>query len=426
MTESRYPGPAGPLARPRWGRLLSAGRRILPPVRLVWISLAMLGLYSTEYLRGVGLAGLILVPAVSVVADLAFQRARFPSIRFPDAALATGLFVALILPPVAPLAALIGVGFAAVSARHLLRWKGRPLLNPAASAVVLASFAFGLNPAWWAGVGPYGLYLTVALGLLIAFRAPAAGRFAGVFLIAYLSLTVLQHSLFGGAISGQIVLLEIADPTLVFFALFMVPEPRSAPAEPRSQVVYAGLVGIVAAFGPLWTPSLSLPVALVCGNLVGLALRRPASVPTSAARRPVAGGGRARRVPDVPKRAPARWTVGHRALAGLLVVTVLVAMSAAVPSEPSSLPGGAFGGGGSGGVTLTNCSKDNPAIPASTAATLHRMLGPSVLLSYNSGSGVVTFYDPVHQVTVTETDLYEDYGYAEFNGDDYAVSGCVP
>jgi hypothetical protein len=53
------------------------------------------------------------------------------------------------------------------------------------------------------------------------------------------------------------------------------------------------------------------------------------------------------------------------------------------------------------------------------------MLGPSVILSYDSSTGVVVFYDPVNHVTVTESDLYEDYGFAEFNGDDYAVSGCA-
>jgi len=30
----------------------------------------------------------------------------------------------------------------------------------------------------------------------------------------------------------------------------------------------------------------------------------------------------------------------------------------------------------------------------------------------------------VNHVTVTESDLYEDYGFAEFNGDDSAVNGC--
>jgi hypothetical protein len=57
---------------------------------------------------------------------------------------------------------------------------------------------------------------------------------------------------------------------------------------------------------------------------------------------------------------------------------------------------------------------------------LHKALGPSVLLSYDANTGLTVFYDPVNQVTVTETDLYEDFGYAEFNGDDYAVSGCSP
>ena len=72
------------------------------------------------------------------------------------------------------------------------------------------------------------------------------------------------------------------------------------------------------------------------------------------------------------------------------------------------------------------CSADNTNIPAATLSSLHSMLGPSVILSYSPNSGLVVFYDPVNQVTVTETDLYEDYGYAEFNGDDFAVSGCAP
>ena len=32
----------------------------------------------------------------------------------------------------------------------------------------------------------------------------------------------------------------------------------------------------------------------------------------------------------------------------------------------------------------------------------------------------MVFYDPVNHATVTETNIYEDYGFAEFNGDDYA------
>jgi hypothetical protein len=108
---------------------------------------------------------------------------------------------------------------------------------------------------------------------------------------------------------------------------------------------------------------------------------------------------------------------------------VVVAVVASNPAPPSAAPllqspTSPIGGGGGGG-TQANCQTDNPSIPAATLSQLHHMLGPSVILSYNPSNGITVFYDPVNQVTVTESDLYEDYGFAEFNGDDYAVSGCA-
>ena len=116
----------------------------------------------------------------------------------------------------------------------------------------------------------------------------------------------------------------------------------------------------------------------------------------------------------------------------MFFVLVVLGVAAGISPNPHAQPilvtppGGSGGGGGGGGPTLTNCTHDNPAIPASTLSSLHSMLGPSVILSDNPNTGVVVFYDPVNHVTVTESDLYEDFGYAEFNGDDSAVSGCHP
>ena len=47
-----------------------------------------------------------------------------------------------------------------------------------------------------------------------------------------------------------------------------------------------------------------------------------------------------------------------------------------------------------------------------------------MLLAADPSTGTVVFYDPVNKATVTETDMYEDFGYAEFNGDDYVAMGC--
>ncbi|MFI5414514.1 MAG: hypothetical protein ACHQ16_02460, partial [Candidatus Lutacidiplasmatales archaeon] len=73
-----------------------------------------------------------------------------------------------------------------------------------------------------------------------------------------------------------------------------------------------------------------------------------------------------------------------------------------------------------------SCTSDSTSVPSATLAALHKALGPAVILSYSASTGTTIFYDPVNQVTVTETDLYEDYGFAEFNGDDFAVNGCSP
>jgi enediyne biosynthesis protein E5 len=407
--------------------------RRLPPVRLAWILLAVLGGYESYYLLGLGAAALVTVPLVAVLVDLAFQRVRFPRLRFPDAALVTGLFLALLLPPTAPLLLTGSCALAAVAVRHTLRFKGRPWLNPAASGIVVGALLFGLAPAWWVGIGPWGELLMLSFGALLLARTPSSWRLPVVFLLTYGALAAVQHVVVGATTDPKLLFLQVADPSTLFFALFLVPEPRTAPGAAHTKVLYAGAIGVSAAFLPLFLPSLGLFVALLGGNLLAVGLRRnppqlPAVAPTVSPRQ----SGRARRAASVaarpPRRAPNRWPLPYRVTAGVLVLVVLVAVLGLSPAPPSPAPILKVtppGGGGGGGVTAA-CRNDNSDIPASELSTLHKLLGPSVILSYDPSTGVVIFYDPVNQVTVTESDLYEDYGFAEFNGDDYAVSGCAP
>jgi Na+-translocating ferredoxin:NAD+ oxidoreductase RnfD subunit len=421
-------GPPSPGSAPRKrSRLLPRIRRILPPARLLWLLLLVIGVYGTWYLGGIGLDSLLVLPAVAVVVDLAFQRARFPTLRAPDAAIATGLFVALLLPPVVPLEFAGAAVLAGVSARHLLRLRGRPWFNPTVVAVAFGTVAFGLAPAWWVGIGPFGFYLMLGLGILLILRTPTSWRFPAFFLLTYGLLAGVEHLFSGATTDPQVLFLQVVDPATLFFVLFMVPEPRSAPAELRAQVLYAATAGIAAAFLPWVLPTLGILVALLVANALALVLRwrgaESRSVP-SASRR-----SRSTRARATGVAAGNRWPVGYRVGAGLFIVAILVGVGATTPIEHSSLPiltAPNPGGGGGGGGSLTACATDNPTIPAATLASLHKALGPSVILSFDSSTGVVVFYDPVNHVTVTESDLYEDYGFAEFNGDDYAVSGCAP
>jgi len=406
-------------------RRTAARRRFLswfPPVRLVWIALLAVALLGVQYLNGLGLSSLVFLPLIAVITDLVFQRVRFPHLRFPDAAITTGLFLALIFPPTAPLL-LAGVAtFAAIAIRHVLRLGGRPWFNPAAFGALIGALLLGLAPAWWVAIGPTGEVAMLVLGALLLARNWRAWRLPLTFFVAYGALTFVQQVFVIGSAPPNVLLLEAIDPVMLFFGLFMVVEPRTAPAAPHDQPLFAGVVGVAAALLPMVLPALGILVALLVGNAVAVVLRRSATGTTAPVARPTAPVRRASKRRRVPTSLPDRWPVGYRVTAGILTIVLVgtvIGTSQITFTAPVFRPGP-----GAGGASTYGCQSDNPSIPASTLSALHKALGPSVILSYDSATGVVVFYDPANHVTVTESDLYEDFGYAEFNGDDYAVNGC--
>lgn len=400
----------------------------LTPVRLLIGCLLVVAGYGIQWLGGLGLESVVVLPMLAVVVDLLFQRVRFRQLRVPEAALATGLFLALLLPPTVPLVAAAGVVVSALAVRHIFRFRGRPWFNPAALGIVLGAVFFGTTPAWWVGLGTNGELLMAALGLLLTLRQPSRWRIPVAFFLAYVSLSVLQHALFGGADTARVLLLSAIDPSVVFFGLYMVVEPRTSPASPAAQPLYGGLVAFGALFLPVILPTIGLLVGLLLGNVLALFVGSPtrSGAPSDAA---APGPSVPRRRAGLPRSASTRWGLGRRAGAAFVLLFVIGAFSlaSATPGAPPVvLVSSGSGAGGSGSSTVVGCQQDNPTIPSSTASMLHNKLGPSVLLSYDPSTSVTKFYDPVNQVTVTETDLYEDYGFAEFNGDDYTVQGCAP
>ncbi len=407
--------------------------RFLPPARLTWIAVLAIGAYGIDRLGpAMGLLSLLVLPPAAALADLFFQYIRFPRLRFPDAAIATGSFLAVLLTPTVILGEAVIVVFAAVALRHVLRSRGRTWFNPAALGTVLGAVLFGMAPAWWVAIGTPGEALMLALGALVTIRSWRNWRLPASFLLAYAGLATLYHFLFGGAVSPAILLLSILDPTVLFFGLFMVPEPRSAPTELAAQPLYAALVAVLAVFSPLVFPTLGILLGLLVGNVISILLRRRQALHAEQAEAtaPRRSEAARRAVASRAKAAAARWSAGRRVVAGLFVL-ILLGFSAAASIGPSSTPSLVVSsppstGGGGGGVGTAGCTTDTSSVDSSTLSLLHAELGPSVILSYDRNTGVVVFYDPVNLVTVTETDLYEDHGFAEFNGDDFTVSGCAP
>ncbi|MCI4319614.1 MAG: RnfABCDGE type electron transport complex subunit D [Thermoplasmata archaeon] len=427
--EADGPSPLPPATTGPWSPLLGRLRPWLPAPRLLWIALAAVGAVAVAFLgEGLGASSLLVLPILAAGTDLLFQRFRHPKLRAPDSAIATGLFLALLFPPMVPLAAAGAAAFGAIGLRHVLRARGRPWFNPAAVGLLLGALAFGLAPAWWGAVyepGVIGAGAIVLLWNLPRWRVPAAffGAFAGLSTLG----RVLAFVGTGTSTPFNLPALAIVDPTVLFFGLLMVTEPRSAPADKRLGAVYGAAIALLA-FGLAYAaPTLALPLALLGGNAIALGIRlrrirpREWAAEESARSRAVA--------PSSPwKGGVHRWSTLRRLTAGLGVSLVIIVSAAAIPLPADGPPAISSGTGGPrpGAVpAVTLCLHDSPVVNHATLHSLHRALGPSVIIIYQRTTGIVVYYDPVHHQTVRETDLYQDFGYAEFDTHDARVPGCV-
>jgi Na+-translocating ferredoxin:NAD+ oxidoreductase RnfD subunit len=417
---------------PRSGRFSAVQRTIrrwVPAPRLLWIVLAVLGLVGVEFLGGgLGVESLVVLPIIAASTDLLFQQVRHPRSRFPDAALATGLFLALLFPPAVPLAAAGAVTFGAVGVRHVLRARGRPWFNPAAAGLLLGAIAFGLAPAWWGAVNE--LALIAAGAVLFVWNLPR-WRVPVAFFAVFAGLTVLTRLLVsvGNGTSGSLSFstIAVADPSVLFFGLLMVPEPRSAPADRELGVLYGATIAAAATVLVFGFPTMALPLALLVGNLMALSIRLRrvrthewAVEETGRWRTP-----RAALRASVPSRhwSPLRRVTGGVGVALVLLLTVAIAPLPVYGPPAIANQSGATHGGAVTAVTL--CQHDNPVINKATLHHLHHVLGPSVILVYQRTTGILVYYDPVHHQTVKETDLYQDLGYGEFATHDARLPGCI-
>ncbi|MCI4353528.1 MAG: hypothetical protein L3K14_09160 [Thermoplasmata archaeon] len=255
---------ANPAAKParRGFRPLDIWKRYLPPVRLVWIFLGVLAYYGGGFLNAASAEPLLVLPIVAALTDLGFQKARFPHIRFPDAAIAIGSFMMVLVWPGTISIVLISVMVAAVGLRHLLRVGGHPLFNPVAFALTVGFLAFGVQTSWRVGINLEEQLLVVALGAILIVKARHTWRFPVYFFGVFIPMSLVVAAILGAASMWKEVLLVGAlSAQSVFFGFFMVSEPRTAPSARPIMSVYAMIVGGAAALFPL----LFLKLPLISG-----------------------------------------------------------------------------------------------------------------------------------------------------------------
>lgn len=239
-------------------------------ILLALIYLSALRLYPKEWSIYLLLSSL----GFCILFDLVLTYIRKGRLFVPFAAIASGLIIALIVDLNAKWYELALICAFSMASKNYLRFSGRHIFNPAGFGLLAGGLIFSLPVAWW-GVsfqsfpplwGPavvsfqnlVPMLILISPSLVSAYRMR---RFVSItaFLLTYILL------------SGSFI--SFLDPTLLFFALVMLPEPMTSPVDYKRQVMYGVVVGglsylmSVNNFIAGLLPDVLIP-ALLLGNLV--------------------------------------------------------------------------------------------------------------------------------------------------------------
>jgi ferredoxin-NADP reductase len=191
-----------------------------------------------------------------------------------ESSLITVLIVTLIMAPVAPtdvrgMGALACASIWAIASKFILAAGGKHIFNPAAAGVALTALLLNAPATWWVA-GNMTLMPAVLIGGFLIVRklrrVDSTLLFIAVNLATILLSTAPDH--YATALRET-----LASSPLFFFATVMLTEPLTAPARRWPRLVFAALVGFLAA------PSVHLAsfyftpeTALLVGNAFAFAV----------------------------------------------------------------------------------------------------------------------------------------------------------
>lgn len=174
------------------------------------------------------LTGLLKALSFSVLieASVLFLKTRKP--RITASAVTSGLILGLVLASDSSWEIFLAAALLAVGLKHLLRFRGRNLLNPAACGLFLAVLLFKASTEW---KGAYEWLLLVPAGFYIVHRIRRTSLFLSYFVTSLL-LFIPQ------ALAQRASLIDVLGYFNLFFVFIMMIEPKTTPAPLRFQVLF--------------------------------------------------------------------------------------------------------------------------------------------------------------------------------------------
>ncbi|HSO94178.1 MAG TPA: RnfABCDGE type electron transport complex subunit D [Candidatus Dormibacteraeota bacterium] len=193
---------------------------------------------------------LVVAMGAAAMVDLLLNRVRYGTVGFPDGALISGLLVAIVLIPGAPLAVAALAAALAVASKFFLRTKQVHLFNPAALGLLLCLVLVPTGQSWWGSLTdlPWpAIVILLGCAGLTAYRVhrlPMMLAFLGIyFTIFALAALPLMGIIPRIAEIFRVPFLNAA----IFLGGFMLTDPVTSPARPQEQVWFGAVAAVFSA-----------------------------------------------------------------------------------------------------------------------------------------------------------------------------------
>jgi Na+-transporting NADH:ubiquinone oxidoreductase subunit NqrB len=245
------------IPKPRWPMWFTPKRELL----VVLVILAAIGVWKLGWQETI--PQLVVALVVGGILDYLLYRLVEKKHYFPEAGIISGLIVAMVLEPGAPLLAVSAVSALAVLSKHFIRVKQRHIFNPANFGLLLGLFLFpDVFHGWWGESIPWA---TAVLGLFLVGRLEAWGMVSTYFATWTL---VLSGLLLSNHISLSILPQQFLATILFFFTFVMFIEPMTRPVTKRGRLVFGAAVAIFSYLFSIAGFQAPLIAALAAGNLL--------------------------------------------------------------------------------------------------------------------------------------------------------------
>jgi Na+-translocating ferredoxin:NAD+ oxidoreductase RnfD subunit len=208
-------------------------KNIKHQIILMLVILAVAGSVENQDLKAP--AHILFAVSVALLVDFIGIYIRERKKVFSESAVITGLIISLLISPDSKWFIPVTAAFAAIAIKHILRWKGKHIFNPAASGLLVSFLFFKDSMSWWGGMN---FWMILLMGIPMMFylkRLPLVGAYL---VPQALILTVIYSILHNNFIN---VLFFVN----YFFAFIMLVEPKTSPLFPWSRIIFGAFIGIV-------------------------------------------------------------------------------------------------------------------------------------------------------------------------------------